>query len=515
MKINWKKYGPTVGLILSALAVLAAAGFFIVQQSFTLQVQISLGVIILGLLLAIVFNPQRAREVMTGRQARYTSNALLIIIATLGILVIANYILHRYDQRWDMTQDQNFSLTKETMAVLDGLQQPVQVQAFFSSQISPDAAKNLLDTYKYYGKGKFDYQMVDPNANPIQAQQAKITRDGTIVFTLQGRTEQVTSVAEMDFTSAILRLTNPGKRSVYFLTGHGEADVDPQAAASLSQLNATLTAKNYTVGTLNLLSDPKVPDQTLAVVIAGPLANLSDQEVKILKTYLDAGGGLVYLSEPPYFMKSAGQPNPFDQYITQNWGVDFGNNIIVDPDVQPPSVTYAKTFGTHPITSKLNNLAVFFPTAHSVNPAKNIPANISQTVLVKTSENAWGETDLANLDKAIAFDPKTDLPGPVSVAIASTDQTSNAKIVVIGDVIFATDKSFQSYGNSDFIINAIDWVAKQDNLLNLTPKNVTNRSLVPPQGLTIGLILLVVVFVIPGLVILMGIANWFQRRSKA
>ena len=393
--------------------------------------------------------------------------------------------------------------------------QPVQVQAFFSSQISPDAAKNLLDTYKYYGKGKFDYQMVDPNANPIQAQQAKITRDGTIVFTLQGRTEQVTSVAEMDFTSAILRLTNPGKRSVYFLTGHGEADVDPQAAASLSQLNATLTAKNYTVGTLNLLSDPKVPDQTLAVVIAGPLANLSDQEVKILKTYLDAGGGLVYLSEPPYFMKSAGQPNPFDQYITQNWGVDFGNNIIVDPDVQPPSVTYAKTFGTHPITSKLNNLAVFFPTAHSVNPAKNIPANISQTVLVKTSENAWGETDLANLDKAIAFDPKTDLPGPVSVAIAATDQTSNAKIVVIGDVIFATDKSFQSYGNSDVIINAIDWVAKQDNLLNLTPKNVTNRSLVPPQGLTIGLILLVVVFVIPGLVILMGIANWFQRRSKA
>jgi ABC-type uncharacterized transport system involved in gliding motility auxiliary subunit len=83
------------------------------------------------------------------------------------------------------------------------------------------------------------------------------------------------------------------------------------------------------------------------------------------------------------------------------------------------------------------------------------------------------------------------------------------------DVVFATDKSYQSYGNSDFIINAIDWAAKQDNLLNLTPKNVTQRSLIPPQGLTIGLILLVVVFIIPGLVIAMGIANWFQRRSKA
>jgi ABC-type uncharacterized transport system involved in gliding motility auxiliary subunit len=134
---------------------------------------------------------------------------------------------------------------------------------------------------------------------------------------------------------------------------------------------------------------------------------------------------------------------------------------------------------------------------------------------VKTSENAWGETDLQNLDKSVSFDPKTDMQGPVSVAIAASDQKTNAKIVAIGDVIFATDKSYQSYGNSDFIINSIDWAAKQDNLLNLTPKNATNRSLIPPQGLTMGLILLVVVFIIPGLVIVMGIANWIQRRSKA
>jgi ABC-type uncharacterized transport system involved in gliding motility auxiliary subunit len=515
MKINWKKHGPTVGLILSLVAALAAAGLYIVQQSFTLQVQISLGVIVLGLLLAVVFNPQKAREVLSGRQAKYTSNALLVIVATLGIIVITNYILHRYDQRWDLTEDQNFSLTKETLAVLDGLQQPVKVEAFFTTQANPATAKNLLDTYKYYGKGKFDFEIVDPNANVIRAQQAKITRDGTIVFTMGDHTEQVTSVTEEDFTSAILRLTNPGKRNIVFLTGHGEPGFDTQANLSFSQLNASLTAKNYTVSTLNLLSDPKIPDQTLAIVVAGPLVNLSDGEIKLIQAYLNSGGGLIYLSDPPYFTKNPGQPNAFDQYITQNWGIAFGNNIIVDPDVQPPSVTYAKTLGTHPITSKLNNLAVFFPSAHSISPAATKLDNITQTVLVQTSENAWGETDLVNLDKTVSFDANSDLKGPVSIAIAATDQKSNAKIVVIGDVVFATDKSFQSYSNSDFIINSIDWAAKQDNLLNLTPKNVTNRSLIPPQGFTIGLILLVVVFIIPGLVIVMGIANWFQRRSKA
>jgi ABC-type uncharacterized transport system involved in gliding motility auxiliary subunit len=514
MNEKLKKYGPIGGLILSLVAALAAGGIAIVQKTFSLPIQICLGLVVLGLLLAVIFNPQRAREVLSGRQARYTSNALLVIIATAGILVIANYILHRYDQRWDWTEDKNFSLTQETINVLEKLQQPIKVEAFFTPQIGSESAQKLLDTYKFYAKGKFDFEIIDPNANVIKAQQAKITRDGTIVFALGDHSEQVTSVSEEDFTSAILRLTNPGKRNVYFLTGHGEAGFDTQSDISLAQLNASLTAKNYTVNTLNLLTDHKIPDQALAIVIAGPTINLSNEEVKLLKAYLDAGGGLIYLSDPPYFTKSSGQANPLDQYLTDSWGMSFGNNIIVDPNIQPPSVTYSKTFGDSPITNKLK-IPVFFPTAHSISPTDNKPENITQTVLVKTADNAWGETDLQNLDKAISFDANADLPGPVSVGIAATDQNSGAKVVVVGDIVFATDKSFQSYGNSDFIINSIDWAAKQDNLLNLTPKNVTTRSLIPPQGLTMGLILLVVVFVIPGLIIAMGIANWFQRRSKA
>ena len=514
MNPNLKKYGPLGGLILSLAAALAAGGIAIVQQSFSLPVQISLGVVVLGLLLAVIFNPQKARQVLTGRQARYTSNALLVIIATLGILIIINVIVHRYDQRWDWTEDKNFSLAQESINVLDKLPQPIKVQAFFTPQNNATPAKDLLDTYKYNAKGKLDFTIVDPNTNPIQAQQAKITKDGTIVFSMGDRSEQVTSVTEEDFTSAILRLTNPGKRNIYFLTGDGETTFDPQADMSMSQLNAALTAKNYTVNTLNLLTDHKIPDQTLAIVIAGPTINLTDEEVKLLKGYLDAGGGLVYLSLPPYFTKTPSQPNPLDQYLAATWGMDFGNNIIVDPDIQPPSVTYSKTFGNSPITNKLT-ASVYFPTAHTVSPAEKTPANIAQTILVQTSQNAWGETDLQNLDKTISFDAKTDMPGPVTVAISASDQGSNGKVVAIGDVIFAMDKSFQSYGNSDFIINSIDWAAKQDNLLNLTPKSQTQRSLIPPQGLTIGLILLVVVFIIPGLVIAMGIANWLQRRSKA
>ena len=67
MNTNLKKYGPLGGLILALVAAIAAGGIYVVQRSFTLPVQISLGIIVLGLLLAVVFNPERAREVLSGR----------------------------------------------------------------------------------------------------------------------------------------------------------------------------------------------------------------------------------------------------------------------------------------------------------------------------------------------------------------------------------------------------------------------------------------------------------------
>lgn len=513
MKSNLQKYGPMASLILALLAALTAGCIAILQREFSLAVQISLGVCVLGLLLSVIFNPQKARQFFMGRSVRYASNAILVVLATLGILIILNYITHRSDQRWDFTEDQTYSLSPETQNVLASLKEPVKATAFFTAQVNSTSAVRLLDTYKYYANGKFEYESVNPNTDVVRAQNANITRDGTIVFTYQGRSEQVTSFSEEEFTSALLRLTNPGERTVYFLTGHGEAGFSGDEENGISLLKTSLTSKNYSVETLNLLTDHKVPDNALSLIIVGPKVSLSNQEVEAIKNYLDAGGGLVYLSLPPFFTKLSSQANLLEKYIQEDWGMDFGSNMIVDPNVNPPSVTFSKSFGDHSITNKLS-YSVFFPTAHSVSPSEKVPDNIYQTVLIQTSDNAWGETNLDNLDNGVSFDEKTDMKGPISVAIAATDQKSNAKIVVIGNANFAADQSFNSYGNSEFILNSIDWSAKQDNLLNLTPKNQTQRSLIPPQELTIGLIFLVVVIVIPGLVILMGVLTWAQRRNR-
>ena len=125
------------------------------------------------------------------------------------------------------------------------------------------------------------------------------------------------------------------------------------------------------------------------------------------------------------------------------------------------------------------------------------------------------ETDLQSLsDNKVNYDSGIDIQGPVSLAIAAENTTTGARVVLVGDSDFASTSNFAQYGNGDFLINSIDWAAKQENLINLTPKSSTERILVMRDQSSMGLILLGTVFLLPGIVIISGVAVWIQRRRR-
>jgi len=88
------------------------------------------------------------------------------------------------------------------------------------------------------------------------------------------------------------------------------------------------------------------------------------------------------------------------------------------------------------------------------------------------------------------------------------------RIVVFGDSDFASDAFYTQFGNGDIFINSVDWAAEQEELINLTPKDNIQRFLLPPQSVIQNLILLGVVFVLPGVVLLAGAVVWVQKRQR-
>lgn len=514
MKPAWKRYAPWGGY-LALVAGLVAAGLYFVQRQWNTPLQVALALTVLGLAAFVLLDPDRIRRALRSRQARYGSNALILGLAFFGILVVVNLLAYRQPKRWDLTEDRTHTLAQETRDTLAALPQPVEALAFFTARMPTSQARTLLEDYKAVANGRFDYRFVDPEREPMLARQEGVQRDGTIVLRMGDRREQVDFASEQELTAALVRLLNPTARKVYFLTGHGEHSPDDFGDTALSQAKEALERKNYGVDTLNLLAVHTVPEDAAVVVIAGPVQPLQAAEVSALRDFVAQGGALVVMEELLPLTESANTSDPLAEYLAADWGITLGQDMVVDLTSNQPLVAIAGTYGAHAITNRMNGMVSFFPTARSVQITTTLSGALP-VELVRTAPQSWAESDLQALRTGgnVADDSPSDLPGPVPIAAAAERSDIRARLVVFGDADFPTNAFFGAYGNGDLFVNAVDWAAGQEQLIQLTPKMRTQRLLLPPSRTAQGLIALLVLILLPGLPLVAGVVVWLQRRRR-
>ena len=515
MNPKWRRFAP-IGLYLALVAVLASITIYFVQREWNLYLQISLALIVIGLAIYAILDPDGVRKALTGRQVKYGSNTLLFGAAFVGILIVINYLAYQNPVRKDLTEDQVHTLAPETIATLDELDSEVMALAFYTPRIGSDQAKDILEQYKLNAEGNFDYGFIDPDADPIAAEQAKISRDGTVVLRMDDHQEVLTMVNEQELTGALVRLLNPEERKVYFLTGHGEYNPEDTGEAGYSQVKRTLESKNYAVETLNLLTIDQIPEDAKVVLVAGPSKPVSPAEVKKISEYLDSGGGLFVMQEPLPATDFGDEPDPLADYLAEKWGIVLGDDIIIDLASTQPYAPFAAEYVPHSITAKLERLTAQFPTVRSVQVQAS-ESGLSQVEIVKTGPQSWAEEDMdlvVDDPQGASFEEGQDTPGPLSIAAVGEKFGTESRLVVFGDSDFASDANFFAYANGDLFINSIDWAAGQEDLINLTPKPPTQRIMIPLQQITLNLILLSTVIILPGMALLAGFFVWFQRRQR-
>jgi ABC-type uncharacterized transport system involved in gliding motility auxiliary subunit len=515
-----------IGLIVAVVAIVATGliglfkgiiglGLYTPQdpQPINIALSISAGLIIVGLAAFAIMDPNRVRRFLTGRQARYGSNALILALAVIGIIVVVNVLVYQNPQKLDLTENKIHTLAPETLQALATLPDKVQAVAFYSSRLPIDEADKLLLDLKTNSNGKFDYQFVDPDLNPVEARKAGITGDGKIMLMMGDHKEIASYASETELTRALIRLINPNERVIYFLTGHGEADING-GEMSLGTAKSTLESKNYTVRTLNLLTENKIPEDALTIVIPGPQKPLDKQEVSLLKKYVDAGGGLVVMENPTPFTEFGESADPLADYTAKDWGITLDKNVIIDVTSQQPLNAVSASYSqSHPITQN-QSYYVIMPQARSLS-LTSTPQDVTATSLIQTSSQSWGEVNFTSAENSqISYDEGVDMLGPLNMAIAADNSVTKGRIVVFGNSIFATDEGFDAYGNGNIFVNSIDWTAEQEDLINITPREAIERTFTPPSSFQSVMILLSSICIIPGLIIIAGISSWISRRKR-
>lgn len=491
-----------------------------------------------GLICVLLYTAGQWREMIAffrRRQARYGALASVSVIIVVLLLIAVNYLGNRQKKRWDLTENQQFSLSEQSIKILRGLDEPVRMLVF-DQAANLDRLRTRLAEYEYHSN-QVDVEFVDADRRPTLARQYEVERYGTIVVEKGDRRERITSDTEQDITNGLIKVVTGGQKKVYFVQGHGEKDTENNERAGYGAVAAALGRDNFAVEKIVLAQQKEVPDDASVVVIAGPQTDLLQPEAEMLRRYLARGGHAFFLLDPP---QTDGAGLPVIEALLKEWAIAPGRDVVLDVSGMgqligaDASVPVAMSYPSHPITADFA-LMTAFPLARSVTPISGgINGRFAQTI-IETSPRSWAETNLSHLrtdTPAELNEEEGDKPGPVSIGAAVSAPATDAptaladaaktaegeeprkpesRVAVIGDSDFAANFALGIQGNRDLFLNTVNWLAQQENLIAIRPKEASDRRLTMTAGQQ-DLVWWLSVIILPAAVFGTGIYSWWRRR---
>jgi len=521
-----KRTSALSGIIGIIFLLFAMLGYLLTAGGFT---RLFSGVNLLAGVIALVgwmVSSRGSIGTMAGaRTTRYGANAAVYSLAFIGVLVAINYLSVRYHRQFDLTAQNAFSLSPQSLKVIRGLKQPVKLYGFVEAGKSP-TLQALYEEYAYESP-LITYELVDPTRHPELAERYKVSVMNTTHIQYggdKGSGTNVTDTTEQALTNAIVKVTRTLQKTVCFLNGEGEDDPDDSdGATGMGQFKEALQGESYKIDKVNLVTADKVPDDCAVMVVAGPTRPLVPHVIDALNDYLKGGGRALVMLKPQQPDGSVEETALVK--LVQDWGVKAGNNLVVDQVVRleagptlglNPVVT---TYAPHPITASFNKQTVF-PMVRTVDPVTPPTPGLEVTALATTSDTSWAETDLVGIFKrqTAKFDGD-DVKGPVVVADAVDANlamlkygTGEARLVVLGDTDIANNQFLGNFFNRDFIMNCIDWLAGESNSITIRPRGLrASRFNLTVQEFDVVFVLSVLL--LPELLLIIGFAVWWERRN--
>ena len=534
---------------------------------------------------------------MANKRITHSGNTLAFVAIIFGILVLINFLSTRRFVRTDLTEDKRYTISEATKDVLGTLDDIVTITVYFSTSPAEVAqvgrnVRDMLDEYKAFSKN-LQIDFVNP-ANFDDAQKQELRFKGIpevqinvmkkdkaeianvymgISIGYSGKEEtlpvvQSTGNLEYELTSTILKVTTKAAKTVGFLTGHGEFDINDQNYQQLRQLLDKNGQGQYNVTAVNLQDGKGVDDTVTTLVIAGTQQPLTEREKYELDQFIMRGGRAIFLVDPIQLQPGTLQATPLStglNDLVEHYGAKLGNNLLIDKKFHdnarfqqgfmtvfqpyPYFVQIRKpNFSTeHAVTSQLETLTLPWTSSLEVIAKEGVTA----TLLAKTSE--FGQTIQGYYNLMPNFPiPDTETQAyPVAVALEGTfksfytdkeippvasDDVANAaeteiptsvqddatqttitestqtQIVVVGTAQFLTQ---MRQDGVNFFLNTVDWLTLGDALIGIRSQTITNRPLRDASEIEKNLIKYLCIVGVPLIVIIFGLLRYFLKsRAK-
>jgi ABC-type uncharacterized transport system involved in gliding motility auxiliary subunit len=446
---------------------------------------------------------KKREKAFSKRSLQYGSNVLVQVIIVIGIMGFLAFITTRQNIRTDWTVNKLYSLSDQTDKIMDGLDKEVRITAFYKAG-EQRGAKDLLDEYAYRS-GNLNYEFIDPDEKPQITRQYQVTKYNTVIVESGLKKETIETLSETNLTNAIMKVTREQDKMICFLTGHGERSISEAGKEGYSQAVDAIKKENHLIKELNLVenmgANRGVPDSCTVLVILSPKASFFPGELDSIGAFLDRGGKVLLLLDPDHGQDIV--------EFASRYGARVGNDLVVDASGvgqlfgagpgMPLVTTYDQSI---PITKDFSIMTIY-PLTSSVTPMED-KKGYTIKELLKTSKNSWGEVEGPG---EVSFNEEVDLPGPVSIALLIEKTIGDKKT---GDSDFASNGYFQNEGNANIFLNTVNYLAEEEDLISIRPKDFDDRRVTLTQA-DVSTLFYLVVIAIPLLVVITGVIFYIRR----
>lgn len=290
---------------------------------------------------------------------------MTMVILTVGILVLINFICSFVFKRFDLTSEKRYTLSESTKKLLKSLDDVVYIKVYLQGDFNPsftrlkNETRELLDEFRAYSDGNLEYELVNPlesgNKEEIDKIEKQLYDKGILPEQVIDRNNQKTSetliwpgaiitykgkesvwqifkrqvgyeqeqsinnsVQELEYglSNSIRKTTIIKKPEVLFVEGHGELDTITCAdfMRSLQEYyNVSRVAINHKLYAL------KGAD---AIVIAQPDSIFDEKDKFIIDQFIMNGGKALWLVEPVYVNR--------DTMARRGYTLGFKNELNLD-----------------------------------------------------------------------------------------------------------------------------------------------------------------------------------------
>lgn len=472
------------------------------------------------------------KKILKDKRLKYSAYSTVITIVVIAILILINLVVGQFNKSFDLTKENTYALSDETVSVLKNLDTNINIYTMFSTGASDAVLNKVKQVMEQYSQksNRISVENIDLYLHPDYAK--KYSNENTSIgvnsivvesndkyrvinyddyYSQSESTNDEQINIEANITSAIQYVSNDISSKLYFITGHNETDY-----THFTSLDEQLKLSNYETASINLL-EKNIPDDCTAIVITPGERDFTAEEAEKIKNYLSNDGRALFLLGGTDSAKFTNLMS-----IVNLYGVTLEDGYVLEGDSEKYyTYPYAifPSISDHSINQNVKNkgYTLYSVASQAIKILDEKKQGTTIEPLITTSEQSYIKAD----GNSSPNKENGDLEGPFNLAVAVTDDTytdksHSTKLVVLGTSYYFIDPNYDSMvvnANSTFVVSAINWLNDGNESVTISPKNISVDSVLIDSS-SVTKIKIICWGVIPATLFVIGFVIWIVRRNK-